>query len=86
MDERLNDYSTILTWPDEESGEHSSSLLDIVLEIEDRIVIGLRDAALSENLNAKKGLVSNIRPPPIIASKSTHPIDLVRKVFDCDVM
>ena len=31
VDEWLNDYSTILTWPDEESGEHPSSLLDIVL-------------------------------------------------------
>ena len=31
MDEWLNDYSAILTWADKESGEHPSSLLDIVL-------------------------------------------------------
>ena len=33
VDEWLNDYSAILTWPwpDEESGEDPSSLLDIVL-------------------------------------------------------
>ena len=31
MDERLNDYSAILTWPDEESGEDLSSILDVVL-------------------------------------------------------
>ena len=30
-DKWLNDYSAILTWPDEESGEDPSSLLDIVL-------------------------------------------------------
>ena len=45
---------------------------------------------------AKKDPVSNIRPPPIIASifckglkftpKSAHPIDLVRKVFECNMM
>ena len=44
----------------------------------------------------KKGPVSNIRPPPIIASisckglkftqKSAHPIDFVRKVFKCNMM
>ena len=44
----------------------------------------------------KKGPVSNIRPPPIIASisckglkftpKSAHPIDLMRKVFKCNMM
>ena len=28
VDERLNNYSAILTWPDEVSGEHSSSLFD----------------------------------------------------------
>ena len=31
MDEQLNDYSAILVWPDEESGEYPSSLLDTVL-------------------------------------------------------
>ena len=45
---------------------------------------------------AKKGPLSNIRPPPITASifckglkftpKSAHPIDLVRKVFECNTM
>ena len=44
----------------------------------------------------KKGPVSNIRPSPIIASisckgvkftpKRAHPIDLVRKVFECNMM
>ena len=44
----------------------------------------------------EKGSVSNIRPPPIIASisckglkftpKIAHPIDLVRKVFKCNMM
>ena len=27
MDERLNDYSAILTWPDEESEEHPSNIV-----------------------------------------------------------
>ena len=31
VDEWLNDYSAILTWPDEELGEDPSCLLDIVL-------------------------------------------------------
>ena len=45
---------------------------------------------------AKKGPVSNIYSPPIIASisckglkftpKSAHPIDLVQKVFKCNMM
>ena len=44
----------------------------------------------------KNGPLSNIRPPPIIASifcnglkftpKSAHPIDLMRKVFECNMM
>ena len=45
---------------------------------------------------AKKGPLSNIHPPPIIASifckglkftpKSAHPIDLMWKVFECNMM
>ena len=44
---------------------------------------------------AKKGPVSNVRPPPIIASilckglkltpKSAHPIDLMRKDLECNM-
>ena len=47
-------------------------------------------------VSPKKGPVSNIRPSPIIASisceglkftpKRANPIDLVRKVFECNMM
>ena len=50
MDERLNDYSTILTWPDEESGENPSV----------RHIISVSESTANTLKSAFKKLLSNI--------------------------